>query len=100
MFTRLAQMTGVPTIAIKIAFFGLLILILLIGYRMWKADVINDYESDVQANVAVVTDTATAKADAQAHDTTETFTAKQAQSRKEIDDAKHDNRSPLNALFQ
>lgn len=61
--------------------------------------VVKDHEADISAEVEKATnDAEDAADDAQAESTAE-FEAKQDADKKEIDDAKRENRSPLDALF-
>lgn len=81
----------------------LLVVIVIGGWKTWlhfhDRRVSAEYEASVQANVSVVTDKAQAKANADLKKEITDFNAQMKLDRKEIDDAKHDNRSPLDALF-
>lgn len=99
MILRLATLIGVPTWAIKVALVALLLIAAGVAKCTYDQSVIDDYEGDVQANVEVVTDKAEAKADGKLDRSTQDFTAEQAKDQKEVDNAKADNRSPLDALF-
>lgn len=94
------------TMAPKVAKAGLIVATVLLAVGLffgWLAlrdkGVIDDHEKDVAAEVEKSTNDAEDSADdAQAESTAE-FEAKQAADKKEIDDAKSENRSPLDALF-
>lgn len=99
MIFKLAQLVGVPTWAIKIGLVVLAALLALWAYAAWRDSVIDDYETDMQANVRVVTDTAETKADAAQERAVADAMARMEADRREIQDAKNENRSPLDALF-
>lgn len=99
MIMKLAQLVGVPIWAIKIGLALVAGLLLLWAYSAWRDGVIDEYEQDVQSNVSVVTDEAETEADKQLDVAIDDYMARQEQERKEIEDAKSENRSPLDALF-
>ena len=99
MILKLAQMVGVPAWAIKIGLAVIALLLLMWAYTAWRDSVIDDYEVDVQAHVEVATDTAKDKADSEMTRAVDDAMAQMEKDRKEIQDAKQENRSPLDALF-
>lgn len=99
MIFKLAQLIGVPTWAIKLGLALVAALALFWAYTAWRDSVIEAHEDEVQANVAEVTDDAETEADAELDAAIEDFNAREAQKRKEIQDAQRENRSPLDALF-
>lgn len=99
MILKLAQMVGVPAWAVKLGFVIVAALLLLWAYAAWRDSVIDDYEAGVQANVEVVTNEATAAADAEMKKAEEDFIAEMETDRKDLENAKAENRSPLDALF-
>jgi hypothetical protein len=99
MILKLAQLAGVPTWAIKLGVAALIFIALGIAKCSYDQSVVDEYEVEVQANVTIVTDEAQAKADADLNAAVEDFSEQLEQDRKEIEDAKSENRSPLDALF-
>lgn len=99
MIFKLAQMVGVPTWAIKIGLAVVTALLLMWAYAAWRDSVIDEYETEVQANVEVVTDKAETKADAELDRAVDDALQQMESDRREIENAKAENRSPLDALF-
>lgn len=99
MILKFAQIVGLPAWAIKLGLVGIAALLALWAYAAWRDSVIDDYETDMQANVSVVTDTAEAKADAAQERAVADAMARMESDRREIQNAKQENRSPLDALF-
>lgn len=99
MISKLAQLIGAPTWAIKLGISIIAGLLLLWAYAAWRDSVIEEYETGVQANVEVVTDKAETKADAELDRAVEQALQQMESDRKEIENAKAENRSPLDALF-
>jgi hypothetical protein len=99
MIGKLAQLVGVPTWAIKIGLAIVAALLLLWAYAAWRDSVIDDYEAEMQADVQGTTDAAEKKADAQMNRAVQDAMVQMESDRKEIQNAKQENRSPLDALF-
>jgi hypothetical protein len=99
MIARLAGLLGVPGWAVKIGLVIIAALALLWAYAAWRDGVIAEHEAEVQANVEVVTGEAEKGADAALDKAVADFAREQEQDRKEVADAKAENRSPLDALF-
>jgi ABC-type nickel/cobalt efflux system permease component RcnA len=99
MILKLAQLVGMPTWAIKLGFALIAGLALFWAYSAWRDSVIETHETEVRANVAEVTDDAETEADAELDAAIEDFNAREAQKRKDLQDAQKENRSPLDALF-
>lgn len=83
----------------------LLILAVLVGgWRLWlhfhDKGVVADHEAKITAEVITVTNEASDEADAEEAARQAEFEAEQAQSKKEIEDAKANDRSPFDALFR
>ncbi|RDV06450.1 hypothetical protein DXH95_03215 [Sphingorhabdus pulchriflava] len=74
------------------------------SWKLWlhfhDKGVIAAHEAEVTAEVELVTEEASEVADAEEAARRAEFEAEQAQSKKEIEDAKANNRSPLDALFR
>lgn len=99
MILKLAQLVGVPAWMVKIGLAVIALLLLMWAYTAWRDSVIDDYEAEVQADVKIVTETAAEKADAQLDRAAADAFLQMQNDRKEIEDAKQENRSPLDALF-
>lgn len=99
MILKLAQLVGVPAWMVKIGLAVIALLLLMWSYTAWRDSVIDDYEAEVQADVKIVTETAAEEADAQLDRAAADAFLQMENDRKEIEDAKQENRSPLDALF-
>lgn len=99
MILKLAELFGVPTWAVKMLLAVGVALLLAWAYAAWRDSVIEDYETDVQANVEVVTDKAESKADVELDRAVKQSVEQMEDDRREIENAKAENRSPLDALF-
>jgi hypothetical protein len=99
MIGKLAQIVGLPNWAIKIGLAVLAALLLVWAYTAWRDRVIDDYESKVQADVVTATDSAQGKADAQLDQAVADSLQQMEQDRRDIENARQENRSPLDALF-
>jgi hypothetical protein len=99
MMLKLAQLVGVPTWAIKIAVAVLLLSALGVAKCSYDASVIKEHEAEVQANVKVVTGEAETEADAELKAAVAKSIQEMETDRRKIENAKAENRSPLDALF-
>lgn len=99
MTNKLAQLVGVPTWAVKIGLALLAALLLLWAYAAWRDSVIDAHEASLQAHVVTATDAAEEKADAQLDRAVADSLRDMEQDRRDIENAKAENRSPLDALF-
>jgi Flp pilus assembly protein TadB len=99
MIGKLAQMVGLPNWAVKIGLAVLAAFLLLWAYTAWRDRVIDQYEASLQTHVATATDSAKAKADAQLDQAAANSLQQMEQDRRDIENARQENRSPLDALF-
>lgn len=100
MILKLANLIGVPVWAVKLGLAALFIGALVVAKFAYDRSVVDEYEAGVQANVGVVTDKAQAKADANLEAAITDYTEQLEADRKEIEDAKSQDRSALDALFE
>jgi F0F1-type ATP synthase membrane subunit b/b' len=71
-----------------------------VGLHFHDRGLINRHEAVIKTEIIEVTSEASADADAEAAKYEKQFEQQQTQSKKEIEDAKRDNRSPFDTMFK
>lgn len=93
------NLTGLGKVGSTVALIALLLAVSGIAKCSYDASVIADHEAEVKADVIDATSEASTEADAAAVKYDAEFGKRQAQDKKDIDNAKNDQSSPFDGMF-